>query len=198
MERMKVLFLGAHTDDIELACGGTMAKLVDEGYEVSCIAFSNCNDPQLTKEFNESMKLMNVKYHYVSTYPIRIMNTYRQQILDYMIDLRACDFDLVFTHSLKDCHQDHKVIAEETFRAFKHTTIYTYAHPWNTVDQSFGCLSVFKKKHLNKKIEAISLYTSQKNRTYTQPEYIRSVAISNGLVADARYAEVFECMRVII
>jgi LmbE family N-acetylglucosaminyl deacetylase len=198
MEGLNVLFLGAHTDDIELACGATVSKYVNAGHQVSCVAFSNCNNPELSEEFSNSMNKMKVKYHYVSTYPSRILSNYRQQILEYLLTLRTCNFDIVFTHSINDTHQDHKVIAEETFRAFKNSTIYGYAHPWNTVEVSNSCMSSFSEEDLQNKIEAIGFYKSQSERAYTSPDYIKSLAITNGVIAGTKYAEAFQCVRVII
>ena len=49
----KILLLSPHTDDGELGCGGTVAKLIEQGKEVFYVAFSACEQsvlPQFPKD----------------------------------------------------------------------------------------------------------------------------------------------------
>lgn len=194
----KILFIGAHTDDVELGCGGTVSKMIEQGYNVTCMAFSCCYNETLKEEYVTSMKTLGVHSVGLPSYKNRTFSTVRQDILDLFHSVKHFDYDIIFTHSQNDFHQDHQVIAIETLRAFKHTTIYSYSHPWNTINPSFTCMSEITEEQLNKKIEALNCYKSQVNKTYMDNDYIKSLAITNGVIAGTKYAEAFECVRVII
>jgi hypothetical protein len=54
------------------------------------------------------------------------------------------------------------------------------------------------ESHIRKKIKALSCYNSQKNRSYLNENFIRSLAITRGVQINAKYAEVFEVVRWIL
>ena len=139
-----VLVLAPHTDDGELGAGGTIAKLVEAGSQVTYIAFSTASDsvPQglppdiLKTEVKAATEALGIldKNLIVYDYQVRHLNYHRQDILEDLIKLRENNqFDLVLTPSLKDIHQDHVTIAKETVRAFKNITILGYELIWNNL-----------------------------------------------------------------
>src|SRR5512134_2228495 len=115
----KVLFLGAHPDDIELGCGALLHHIVKQT-DVLCVTLSdNQKNPDLQnvkKEHFESMKVLGVGTENIILGPFttRIFHDARQEILEYFLQLRK-DFgpDLIFVHSKQDVHQDHLTMTDE-------------------------------------------------------------------------------------
>lgn len=195
---MKYLFLSPHTDDAELGCGATMARLAEGGHTVIVIAFSWCNNEGLIKEYKDSCRSIGVNIRNYHDFTVRKFSEERQQILDSMISMRdQINPDVVFIPSSSDFHQDHKVIYEEGIRAFKHSTIYCYELPWNNL--SFNATAFFKVTgdQLQKKVEALMKYESQKHRNYMNADFVKSLAKVRGVQAGCEYAEAFEVKRLI-
>lgn len=169
----KYLFIGAHTDDIELSCGGTIAKLIEQGHDVRCYVFSYCDNMTLLLEHQKSMNLLGVKNYVLNTYDNRTMEYYRQNILDDLTLYKQSYYpDYVFTHDETDLHQDHRVVALETLRAFKFFNVITYINAWNAPTQSPNYFIPITKSHLDLKISALQQYESQSHRAYMYEDMI--------------------------
>ncbi len=205
----KVLVLAPHTDDGEFGCGGTIAKLVEEGMDVYCAAFSACQQsvlPQfpsdiLITEVKAASKVLGVKDDnlILFDYDVRTFNFRRQEILDDMIKLRTkIQPDLVLLPSVKDIHQDHNTIAVEGLRAFKFSSILAYEVPWNNFSFSTSSFVHLDERHVARKVEALKEYKSQAHRTYANEEFVRSLARTRGVQIGTKYAETFDVVRWII
>lgn len=176
-DKKRILFIGAHTDDIELACGGTIAKYIALGHDVRCYTFSYCDNMQLLLEFQRSMDVLGVKNYVLNTYNNRIMDLFRQKILDDLLDYKiSFTPDIVFTHDPADIHQDHATVGTESIRAFKNHNVITYLHPWNANNHKANMFVSFGRAELDKKIEACKEYESQNHRNYMQETMIESNA----------------------
>jgi LmbE family N-acetylglucosaminyl deacetylase len=204
----KILILAPHTDDAEFGCGGTIAKFIEEGKDVHVAAFSACEQsirPDLPKdilitEIKKASGIVGLKKENLILYDfsVRTFTYRRQEILEKLIHLReSIQPDLVIMPSLKDIHQDHKTIAEEGLRAFKFTSLWSYELPWNNLNFETTCFVILSEGQLEKKIEAISAYRSQSHRKYSDPEFLRSLAITRGVQINHQFAEVFEVLRTI-
>lgn len=207
---MKILLLSPHTDDIELGCGGTVCKLLEEGNEIFWVVFSTAeksvkNMPKdiLKKEFmcvTEELGLPKESY-LIFPYEVRKLETVRQDILDELIKIRDhYKPDIVFTPSLGDFHQDHQIIVSETVRAFKTTSaIISYELPWNYINFSTQLFSKLTKEHIDKKWKLLQCYKSQiANKPYFDKDFIYGSAKVRGVQCNAEYAEAFEVIRWII
>jgi LmbE family N-acetylglucosaminyl deacetylase len=204
-----VLILAPHTDDGELGCGGTIAKLLDSGANVRYVAFSSANDSlpsgfpkgTLKKELYEATEILGLKRKDVSCldFKVRTFSEHRQEILDEMLKLRNdLNPDAVFSPSLNDLHQDHKTVAEEARRMFKRTTIFGYELPWNNISFDTQSFVVLEREHLERKMKALRCYKSQAHREYLNDRFIESLAIARGVQVNAPYAEAFEVVRLVI
>ena len=204
----KALVLAPHTDDGELGCGGTMARLVEAGCEVRYVAFSIATrslppgfEPDtLAREVREATGELGIGEDRLTVhdFDVRTFPERRQDILELLVALwEEWKPNAVFQPSLHDIHQDHQVIAAEGLRAFKRTTILGYEIPWNNFDFAYQAYVALEKKHLEKKVAALSRYASQKHRRYSDPEYIWNVARTHGINVNREYAEVFEVYRVV-
>ena len=204
----KILVLSPHTDDGELGCGGTIARLVHEKKEVHYVAFSSCskslphNSPPdtLVKECKAAMKQLGVNEGKVMIYDfeVREFKDKRQEILDEMISLdKYIHPDLILIPSATDKHQDHQVIHQEAMRAFKNSSVMGYEEPWNQSRFDSTFYMKISDNHLFSKIKALEQYESQKHRAYIQEDFIRSLARVRGVQADSHFAEAFEVYRIL-
>lgn len=203
----KILVINAHADDMEFGYGGTIARLIEEGKEVYNLILSlrdktvpkNFPKEELIRESLTASKIIGIEKenNIIKNYENRIFPAIRQDILDEIhLCAKKIKPDLVFTTSLSDTHQDHRVTAEETFRALKYVNIISYVFPWNALSTNPNFYSVIREKHIDKKNRAIQCYKSQiKGRVYFNPEYIKSLASVQGINIKGKYAENFEIVR---
>ena len=201
-----VLVLAPHTDDGEFGCGGTMARMAEEGVEVTYVAFTTAakSVPKefpsdvLSREVRAATSVLGIDDAHLRVYDfeVRTFPTVRQEILEELIVLGAgIRPDCVMMPSLVDIHQDHKTIAEEGLRAFKKTTVLAYEIPWNNLNFSHQAYVRLEERHVEKKTAALACYRSQQGRNYIQEDYIRNVAFTRGVDVGFDFAEVFEVYR---
>jgi LmbE family N-acetylglucosaminyl deacetylase len=205
----RVLILAPHTDDGEFGCGASIARMIDEGKQVYYAAFSLAEEsvpagfPKniLESEVKFATNTLGIPQANLLIYRYRVRNfaQERQSILEDLVKLnRELEPELVFMPSLNDLHQDHTTIANEGLRAFKKTSILCYELPWNNIVFSNSCFIAFHESDLTRKIEALRCYKSQQGRNYASEEFIRGLAVTRGTQIGARYAEVFEVIRLVI
>jgi len=199
----KVLFLGAHPDDIELGCGALLHHVVKQT-EVLCVTLSdNQKNPDLQSVKNEHLESMAVlgvpkEKLILGPFTTRVFPTARQEILEYFLKLRA-DFqpDLIFVHSNKDVHQDHLTMTDEALRAFRGITVLGF----DVVRSSYGFFPHFlvevTEEDVNKKVEALACYETYRDRYYFNSELTRSIMIRHGALAERPFAEGFDILRIV-
>lgn len=204
MERIVVL--APHTDDGELGCGGTIAKMVEEGRDVYYVAFSSAkkslpkgySDDTLVKEVKEATRVLGIKPEnlILYDYEVRKFSYVRQDILEEMVKLRReLDPDMVLIPSVNDLHQDHQTVANEALRAFKEISILAYELPWNNIVFRTEGFVPLERRHVDKKMEALRKYKSQRHRAYLNENFIYGLAKARGTQIKREYAEAFEVVR---
>jgi LmbE family N-acetylglucosaminyl deacetylase len=204
----RALVLAPHTDDGEFGCGGTMARLVEEGTEVRYVAFSIATrslpegfpPDTLAREVGEAIAELGIPAANLTVhdFDVRTFPDHRQEILELLIELwNDWEPDIVFQPSLHDIHQDHQTVAAEGLRAFKRTTILGYEIPWNNLDFAYQAYFSLEKKHIESKAGALAKYASQQHRRYADPEYVWNLARTHGINVNREYAEVFQVYRLI-
>lgn len=202
----RALVLAPHTDDGELGCGGTLARLVEEGVTVHYAALSICEAsvPEgfppdiLATEVRNASDVLGIAPQnlIVRRYPVRNFPEHRQEILDDLVRLgRDIQPNLVLLPTSHDVHQDHQVVYQEGLRAFKKQTILGYELPWNNLTFTSSACVLLRKRHVVKKIQALREYQSQWHRDYWSQEFILSLAQVRGVQAGAEYAEAFQVVR---
>lgn len=199
----RVLFIGAHPDDIELGCGALIHQIAPQT-DILCVTLSdNQKNPLLTslvEEHHRSMDVLGVKRESVVLGPFttRIFPDARQEILEYFLKLRR-EFspDLIFVHSQADIHQDHNTITEEALRAFRGITVLGF----DVVRSSYGFFPHFlvevSEESVNKKIEALSQYETYRDKYYFNNELTRSIMVRHGALAEVPFAEGFDILRIV-
>jgi LmbE family N-acetylglucosaminyl deacetylase len=204
----RVLILAPHTDDAELGCGGTMARMLEMDTEIYVAAFSTAraslppgSNPDLLKEeFLAAMDTFQIPEDrlYIYDYQVRKLNYFRQEVLEELVSLKNdLDPDMVLLPSGSDLHQDHQVVYNEGLRAFKDITVWGYELPWNHITFSAQAFITLTEDQLNTKWKALQAYQSQieKGRNYFTREFIEGLAKVRGVQVKADYAEAYEVIR---
>ena len=199
----RVLFLGAHPDDIEIGCGALIHHIVKQT-EILCVTLSdNQKNPDLKNVKDEhlrSMKVLGVPDDKVVFGPFttRVFPDARQEILEYFLKFRR-EFqpDLIFVHSKQDVHQDHLTMTDEALRAFRGITVLGF----DVVRSSYGFFPHFlvevDEEDVEKKIEALSQYETYRDRYYFNSELTRSIMVRHGALAEIPFAEGFDILRIV-
>lgn len=209
LPNMNVLVLAPHTDDGELGCGGTIARLIEQGCNVTYVAFSTAEQSlppgyppgTLKEEVMAATSALGIPAQnvLVLAHEVRKLNYVRQEILESLVRIKKeRPVDLVFMPSMQDIHQDHSTVAAEGLRAFKDRTILCYELIWNNLSFSTACFVRLEQRHVEQKIEALSAYRSQQGRSYTSREFIEALARTRGVQIGSAYAECFEMVRCVL
>src|SRR5438270_9158767 len=207
--RQRVLVLAPHTDDAELGCGGTIARLLREGEDVFVAAFSTAEESlppgtaptRLRDEFLAAMQTLGIppEKTFVFGYPVRRLSYFRQELLEELVKLRReLKPDMVFLPSATDLHQDHQILNAEGLRCFKDMTVWGYELPWNNIGFPAQAFVILEQCDLQSKWNALQAYQSQFElaRPYFSWEFIAGLAQVRGVQVKAPYAEAFEVMRI--
>ncbi|PLC13209.1 hypothetical protein AUQ48_14550 [Kocuria flava] len=201
-EPRRVLAVGAHPDDLELACGGTLAKLVDARHEVRGLILSQGERggsrdarPGEAKNGASFIGLTELQVH---NFPDTRLDTMGNEIVE-TIEAAIRDFkpDVIFTHSAHDQHQDHYAVHKATLRAARaHHSILCFESP--SVTRDFDP-SVFVDidGYVDVKVEAVLSHRDQAGKPYMTPERVRGMASFRGAQAKNYSAEAFEPVRLL-
>lgn len=199
-EGLKILCLGAHCDDIEIGCGGTLLRLIDE-YTISEVRWVVFTSTQLrASETRESSKAFLKK-------AIRkevVVHNFRDGFL-FENDAKVKEIfenlksnfqpDLIFTHYQGDRHQDHRLISDLTWNTFRNHLILEYEIP--KYDGDLGnphfFISLLKTTVEDKCQFLIEHYRSQQGKHWFEKEMFTSLMRIRGMecASKTNYAEAF-------
>lgn len=199
----RVCFFGAHPDDIEIGCGALISHIAGQT-DLRVVTLSdNQKNPMLKDIISEhyrSMKMLGVPEEkvIVGQFETRRFPQFRQEILSFMLEIRK-DFnpDMVFLHTKADLHQDHATVTEEGLRAFRGTTVLGY----DVIRSSYGFFPHFLVEvdeiDVKNKIKALGEYHTYDDKYYFDPDLTRSILVKNGALAERKFAEGFDILRII-
>jgi LmbE family N-acetylglucosaminyl deacetylase len=203
----RLLCLGAHSDDIEIGCGGTILTLLAQnpGLDIRWVVFSS--GPQREQEAYRSaatfLKRTRNKRIIVRDFRNAFFPFVGTEIKEFFEELKA-DFtpDLVFTHYRDDRHQDHRVLSDLAWNTFRNHFILEYEIP--KYDGDMGRPSTFvplSTDVTNTKIRLImDTFRSQHGKHWFQPETFQSLMRLRGMECNSPsgYAEAFYCRKLVI
>ncbi len=199
----RVLFLGAHPDDIELGCGALIHHIAPIS-ELFCVTLSdNQKNPLLKNVVDEayrSMAVLGVPRERIEFGPFttRVFPQARQEILEYFLKLRN-DFqpDIIFVHSKQDVHQDHLTMTDEALRAFRGITVLGF----DVVRSSHGFFPHFlvevNEQDVDAKIKALAQYETYRDKYYFSCDLTRAILVRHGALAERPFAEGFDILRIV-
>jgi len=204
--RPEILCLGAHCDDIEIGCGGTLLHLLKERRDVAVtwVVFSSTKKrageaAAAAKLFLKGARAQTVRIEAFTDgyFPYR-----GAEIKRYFEGLkRAISPSLIFTHYRDDRHQDHRLVSDTTWQTFRDSMILEYEIP--KYDGDLGVPNVFA--HLGaatceRKIRYIvRSYKTQAAKPWFTEETLRAMLRLRGVESRApRYAEAFYGRKIIL
>lgn len=198
----RVLAIGAHPDDIELACGGTLAKFVDSGHEVEVVVMSDGmrgGDGKARSE--EALRgasyigLIGLRHYRFADANLAAHGQEMIQVIEGA--LARFDPDIILTHSQHDSHQDHQAVHAATLRAARrHHSILCFESPSATREFD-PSVFVDIEDYMEAKVQAVRMHADQKEKPYMAPERLRAVALFRGAQARRRVAEAYEPVRML-
>jgi LmbE family N-acetylglucosaminyl deacetylase len=207
---VRCLVLSPHYDDAEIACGGLISKFVgnddhpggERENNVRVMVFSaqrrldGSNFDTLRQELEASSRVLNFDRQEMG-FESRTLWQHRQEVLDALcLANETYAPDVVVGPSLNETHQDHQVLAEEAFRAFKFQNLIAYDLPWNIRRESVKTMFVeLGEDDVREKVRAVACYKSQQPRDYLTEESVWAMVKARGLQCGKLYAESFEVYR---
>ena len=204
---LRVLCVGAHCDDIEIGCGGTILNLAaaKTDMEIRWIVFSSNEErkKEALKSADAFLGSTVNKQVVVHTFRDGFLPYVGGEIKDRFEELKT-DFlpDLILTHYSRDLHQDHRLISELTWNTFRNHLILEYEIP--KYDGDFGSPNVFAPLNeviCRRKSETIiGAFQTQREKSWFSRDLFLSVLRLRGMEANASsgYAEGFYCRKAVL
>jgi len=205
-EPLTILCLGAHSDDIEIGCGGTLLQLLQSHpvLKFHWVVFSATG--KRADEARKAAELFTAgcdKEVYVKEFRDGFLPYCGAQIKDIFEELKGrVNPDLIFTHWQRDAHQDHLLISELTWNTFRDHLILEYEIP--KYDGDMGRPNVFvpldKPEYQTKVDNLFEAFASQQAKPWFQPETFLGLMKLRGMESNAPsgYAEAFYARKIVI
>jgi LmbE family N-acetylglucosaminyl deacetylase len=197
---LKVLFLGAHSDDIEIGCGGTVLELLRArpDVEIRWVVFSaagvRATEARASaRRFIGKRAAMAVELHEFRDgfFPVQFEAIKKS----FEAIARAFPADLVFTHRREDRHQDHRVVSDLAWNTFRRAMILEYEIPkWDGDLGIANCFVPLSAGVAKKKVRLLmEAFASQRSKDWFDEETFRGLARLRGVEcrAPSGFAEAF-------
>ncbi|MEC4813256.1 MAG: PIG-L deacetylase family protein [Scytonema sp. PMC 1069.18] len=202
----KILCLGAHCDDIEIGCGGTILKLIEKYQNIILywVVFSSNEQREEEERASANRFLKEIQTKKV------IVKDFRDGFLPFQgIEVKECfeqlkqEFspDIIFTHYRDDRHQDHRLISDLTWNTFRNHLILEYEIPKYDGDLGYPNFFVHLDEALcRRKIQyLLDSFPSQNHKQWFTEETFRSILRIRGIESNSpsKYAEAFHCRKIV-
>jgi LmbE family N-acetylglucosaminyl deacetylase len=204
---LRLLFLGAHSDDIEIGCGGTILRLAKQRPEsvFDWVVFGATGERQTEalRSANLFVQAPKLREPVLKAFPDGFMPYVGAEVKTAFEELkRAVCPDIIFTHSRKDAHQDHRLIAELTWNTFRDHLILEYEIP--KYDGDLGQPNLFiplDTETCETKIRFLmEAFQTQRNKRWFDPQTFRGLMRLRGMESNAPsgFAEAFYCRKMVL
>ena len=202
---MRILAIGAHPDDIEFGCGGTLIKYARQGHDVSLLVMTDGGgggDGRIRRQEQQAAgDILGVSRLFWGEYPDTAIPLDResiQRVERVILDVRP---DFIFVHSQDDTHQDHRHLSVATITATRYTrNVLFYEGP--TTQNFSPNVFVDIDGVLQDKIAALQAHKSQVTKTNIEGmnilDIVQSSAHFRGIQGRVRNAEAFVPLRLFI
>jgi LmbE family N-acetylglucosaminyl deacetylase len=201
---LKILCLGAHSDDIEIGCGGTILHLLSRytNVDVVWVVFSSGREREREARTSAALFLKQAKRQQV------IVKSFRDgffpyegtKIKEFFEELKKeVNPDLVFTHYRTDRHQDHRTISDLTWNTWRRHLVLEYEIP--KYDGDLGtpnCFVPLTQQICSRKIRYIcDVFQTQSNKAWLTEDTFQALLRLRGVecAAPDKYAEAFYCRK---
>jgi len=206
---MNVLAIGAHFDDIELGCGGTIIKHVNDGdkvfaYVATLSGFTNHSNIEIRSnsvafsEGKKAMDLLGIKELICGKFKTLQIEFDDKLNVEIIKIIEEKKIDLIYTHWTGDVHHDHKAVALSSLMCGRHVSkILMYRSNWYHSNFDFKeNFYVDITKYIKQKEDAIRAHKSEVQRTNEKwISFFRNESLNAGQRIGVKYAEVFELVK---
>ncbi|MBS3177506.1 MULTISPECIES: PIG-L deacetylase family protein [unclassified Pseudoclavibacter] len=196
----RVLVVGAHPDDLELACGGTVASYVDGGHQVKVLVMSRGQrggDPSARiLEAHAGAAMLGVDDVTVHDFPdTQLADANGSMIRAIESAIASFAPTVILTHSEHDHHQDHQAVHRAVVRAGRQaSSILCFESP--SVTRQFNpSMFVDIDAFIDVKVKAVQTHRDQAGKPYMTSNRVRGIAAFRGAQAKCDHAEGFELVR---
>ncbi|MCC7176510.1 MAG: PIG-L family deacetylase [Bryobacterales bacterium] len=203
---LKVLCLGAHSDDIEIGCAATLRKLARRrgGIELEWVVLGADRESRAAEaraSFEALLRGVVKKRFTVKGFRDGHFPFHGSAVKDCIEGFKRTRPDVIFTHYREDLHQDHRLVAEVSWQTFRDHLILEYEVP--KYDGDLGSPNTFvglsaaeirtKARHI------LGHFASQRDRTWFTEDTFQSLARLRGVESRSRggYAEAFYCRKLL-
>jgi LmbE family N-acetylglucosaminyl deacetylase len=203
----KVLCLGAHSDDIEIGCGGTILQMIQDypKVEMYWVVFSaeGVRVSEANKSANQFLKGVGKKQIELHDFRDSFFPYNGYEIKEIFFELKKkYEPDVIFTHYRGDLHQDHRLISELTWNTFRDHLILEYEIP--KYDGDLGGPNTFM--HLTKSIcqrklrYLLGSFKSQRKKRWFAEDTFLSMLRIRGMESNSpsAYAEAFHSRKILL
>jgi LmbE family N-acetylglucosaminyl deacetylase len=206
-ERLSILCLGAHSDDIEIGAGATLLSLIARGVRLDvlwCVlSAAGEREREARDSATEFLSDASVAKIEVMSFRDGFFPEQGEQIKSWFETLKTrVNPDVIFTHRRDDAHQDHREVCRLTWNTFRDHTVLEYEIPkW---DGDLGQPNLYQPipaSVLERKIELLSKhFGSQRSKQWFDAETFRGLARLRGMECRApeRYAEAYFARKLMI
>jgi LmbE family N-acetylglucosaminyl deacetylase len=201
---MNILAIGAHPDDIEFGCGGSLIKYARAGHNVYLLVLTTGEvggSPEVRqKEQEAAAKIIGVKDLYWGGFEDTQLIDNLSLILKIEGVVRKVAPDIVFLNNINDVHQDHRAAAQAGLSATRYVKEVLFYEVPTTQGFEPG-IFIDIGDVLEQKSELLRTHTSQTNKTRVENlniiESAQSCANFRGFQGRVKYAEGFRALRVL-
>ena len=203
---LRILALGAHPDDIEIGCAGTVLRLLADhpGSRVRWVVMTGAGDR--ADEARASARSLVGEGAELATDVHGLRDghlPYAGSAVKELIEAeKGIEPDVILTHRRDDLHQDHRLLSEVTWQTFRANLIVEYDVP--KYDGDLGPANLFvtlDETVCRRKVEhLLEAFPSQRDRAWFTADTFWSVLRLRGLEAGSptRFAEGFVCRKVVV
>jgi len=209
---MKILVIGAHLDDIELACGGTLSKAIKNGHKVKVLIMSKSGytnkegkiqrtNEIAVKEGKEALETLGVKDIEILDFPTKDILFCSDVVNAIDIVMSKYNPDIIFTHHPFDTHQAHEGVSKSTIAAARRKNTVYFFEPIAPSGRSYVAfkrqLYVDIEDTIDLKIKSLKKHKSEYNK-FGGEDWIGGVKSRcgfRGYEIGKKYAEAFEILR---
>ncbi|OGS10324.1 MAG: hypothetical protein A2204_07345 [Elusimicrobia bacterium RIFOXYA1_FULL_47_7] len=199
---MKIVASGAHPDDLEYGCGGTLYKLSKAKHDINLVVMTRGEmggDPDLRQKEQEKVaKMLNAKLYW-GRFTDTQVPLQKETINTIEFFIKKIKPDLIFVMFPNDTHQDHRVVSQATMTATRYVKNVLFYEVPSTVEFTPASIFTDIEPVLNKKMEILKAHKSQVFATRVADlsilETARATALFRGFQNRTKYAEGFVPLR---
>lgn len=205
MKKVNILAIGAHPDDIEFGCGGTLTKYSQRGHRLFLMVMTGGGSgaPSETRmaEQTAAQRVLGAEEIFWGGYQDTHLGVDAELIKKIESVIASVKPEFIFCHFPDDTHQDHRHLAQAVMSATRYIrNVLFYEGP---TTQNFNPqVYVDIADTLEVKLEALQAHRSQVMKTNIEDlsiiEVARSCANFRGIQGRVKYAEAFHALRLFI